>query len=238
MSTQTMKQSLRQSIIAARQKMDSAERAEYGRAITARLVDLKAYQRAQVVLGYMSFGAEFATMAWVQCALQDGKQVLLPKVNKSSRQLELYRVRDLKQDVAPGLWDIPEPLPQRCDRVDALGLVDFILLPGVAFARDGSRLGYGGGFYDKLLERICPDVHTGHPLLPLESERLLAGHPGWDVKADDRMRQAGHPVLVAAAFALQLINDIPQESTDRKVEWLLTEHEVIDCAAERKKPVG
>lgn len=203
MSTQTMKQSLRQSIIAARQKMDSAERAEYSRAITARLVDLKAYQRAQVVLGYMSFGAEFATMAWVRRALQDGKQVLLPKVNKSSRQLELYRVRDLQQDVAPGLWDIPEPLPQRCDKVDALGLIDFILLPGVAFARDGSRLGYGGGFYDKLLARM-----------------------------------PHQPVLVAAAFDMQLVNEIPQEATDRKVEWLLTEHEVIDCAAERKKPVG
>ena len=203
MSTQTMKQSLRQSIIAARQKMDSAERAEYSRAITARLVDLKAYQRAQVVLGYMSFGAEFATMAWVRRALQDGKQVLLPKVNKSSRQLELYRVRDLQQDVAPGLWDIPEPLPQRCDKVDALGLIDFILLPGVAFARDGSRLGYGGGFYDKLLARM-----------------------------------PHQPALVAAAFAMQLAPAIPQEATDRKVEWLLTEHEVIDCAAERKKPVG
>jgi len=183
--------------------MDSAERAEYSRAITARLVDLKAYQRAQVVLGYMSFGAEFATMAWVRRALQDGKQVLLPKVNKSSRQLELYRVRDLQQDVAPGLWDIPEPLPQRCDKVDALGLIDFILLPGVAFARDGSRLGYGGGFYDKLLARM-----------------------------------PHQPALVAAAFAMQLAPAIPQEATDRKVEWLLTEHEVIDCAAERKKPVG
>jgi len=179
--------------------MDSAERAEYSRAITARLVDLKAYQRAQVVLGYMSFGAEFATMAWVRRALQDGKQVLLPKVNKSSRQLELYRVRDLQQDVAPGLWDIPEPLPQRCDKVDALGLIDFILLPGVAFARDGSRLGYGGGFYDKLL-------------------------------ALDGICGAQRPALVAAAFALQIVAEIPQESTDIRVEWIVTEQETIACS--------
>ena len=207
MSAQIMKQSIRQSIIAARQKMALAERVELSRAITARIIDLKEYQCAEVVLGYMSFGAEFATMAWVQRALQDGKQVLLPKVNQGSRQLELYRVSDLQHDLAPGLWDIPEPLVERCDRVDRLDIVDFILLPGVAFARDGSRLGYGGGFYDKLLARMS----TQH-----ENQR---------------------PALVAAAFTLQLIEDIPQEATDRKVEWLLTEHETIDCAAEREKPV-
>lgn len=205
MNPQAMKQSLRQSIIAARQKLAVTGRVQFDRAITARLVDLKEYRRAKVVLGYMSFGAEFATMAWVEHALQDGKQMLLPRVNKSSRQLELYRVRDLHQDVASGLWNIPEPLPERCDRVDTLGLVDFILLPGVAFARDGSRLGYGGGFYDKLLERIS--------------------------------LEEGHPALVAAAFSMQLVKEIPQEATDRKVEWLLTEHEAIDCAAERKRPV-
>jgi len=203
MNTQAMKQGLRQSIIAARQKMAVAGRAEFGNVITTRLVDLKEYQRAQVVLGYMSFGAEFATMAWVKRALHDGKQVLLPKVNKSTKQLELYQVSNLQQDVAPGLWDIPEPLPERCAKVEELETVDFILLPGVAFARDGSRLGYGGGFYDKLLARM-----------------------------------PHQPVLVAAAFAMQLAPGIPQETTDRKVDWLLTEQEVIDCAAERKKPVG
>ena len=197
-----MKQGLRQSIIAARQKMAPAERAEFSRAIMLRILDLPPYKSAACVLGYMSFGAEFSSEAWVQQALQDGKQVLLPKVNGGTKQLELYRISDLQRDLAPGLWDIPEPLAERCVRVDALEQVDFILLPGVAFARDGSRLGYGGGFYDKLLARISP------------------GNKG------------GRPALAAAAFSMQLVKDIPQEATDRKVEWLLTENEVIDCGAE------
>ena len=205
MNKQTMKQGLRQSIIAARQKMAAAERVEFGSSITRRIMQLAAYRQAKTVLGYMSFGAEFATKAWVQQALQDGKQVLLPKVNSSTRQLELYRVSDLQHDLAPGTWDIPEPLADRCVKVDALEQVDFILLPGVAFARDGARLGYGGGFYDKLLDRI--------------------------------EQSGGHPALVAAAFSMQLIKEIPQEVTDRKVEWLLTESEVIHCSAERIQPV-
>jgi 5-formyltetrahydrofolate cyclo-ligase len=203
MTTQTMKQGIRQSIIAARQKMAAAERNEYSREITLRILNLHPYKSAACVLGYMSFGAEFATGAWVQQALQDGKQVLLPRVNSSTKQLELYRVGDLQHDVAPGLWDIPEPLPARCMRFDAVEQVDFILLPGVAFARDGARLGYGGGFYDKLLARID--------------------------------QGEGKPALVAAAFSMQLVKEIPQEATDRKVEWLLTENEVIDCGKEQSR---
>ena len=105
------------------------------------------------------------------------------------------------------MWDIPEPLPQRCRRVAELEQIDFILLPGVAFARDGSRLGYGGGFYDKLLARISAPAS----------------------------RPLGQPVLAAAAFSMQLLKEIPQEATDRKVEWLLTENEVIHCSAEASK---
>jgi len=205
MNTQTMKQSLRQSIIAARQKMAAAERAEFSSTIALRIMQFAEYREANIVLGYMSFGAEFATKAWMQQALQDGKQLLLPKVNSSTRQLELYRVNDLQHDVAPGTWDIPEPLADRCVKVEALEQVDFILLPGVAFAHDGARLGYGGGFYDKLLARVD--------------------------------QSGGHPALVAAAFSLQLIAEIPQEVTDRKVEWLLTESEVIHCSAARTQPV-
>ena len=208
MTTQTMKQSLRQSIIAARQKMAASDRAELSAAITQRILDLPPYKSATCVLGYMSFGAEFSTAAWVQQALRDGKQVLLPKVNSGTKQLELYRISDLQRDLAPGMWEIPEPMADRCVRVDALQQVDFILLPGVAFARDGSRLGYGGGFYDKLLARINP--HDAAP-------------------------PAGSPALAAAAFAMQLIQEIPQEATDRKVDWLLTENEVIDCGTERTR---
>lgn len=201
-----MKQGLRQSIIAARQKMTAAERAEFSRAISARILQLDAYRDATSVLAYMSFGGEFDTRPWVEQAMRDRKQVLLPRVNKDTKQLDLYRITDLQRDVAPGTWNIPEPLEERCTRVDAPERPDFILLPGVAFTRDGSRLGYGGGFYDKLLARIKP----------------LRGTDGVP---------AVKPVLAAAAFSLQLLKDIPMEPTDRKVEWLLTENEVIHCAA-------
>lgn len=196
MSTQAMKQAIRQRIIAARQQMAEQERARLGRDIAARIAGLEAYRTAGTVLAYMNFGAEFAAEVLVQQALCEGKHVLLPKVNRATNELDVYRVADLQHDVAPGLWDIREPLAERCTRVNALEAVDFILLPGVAFGRDGARLGYGGGFYDKLLARV---THK--------------------------------PALAAGAYAMQIVEGIPQEATDRKVEWLVTENETIDCAA-------
>jgi 5-formyltetrahydrofolate cyclo-ligase len=194
MSIQTRKQALRQSIIAAREKLPASENGRLSRAVIGSICNLPAYRQAQTVLAYLNFGAELATELWVEQALAENKRVLLPRVNKASKHLDLYQVRDLRHDVAPGLWGIREPVVERCIKEDALGTVDFILLPGVAFTREGGRLGYGGGFYDKLLARI-----------------------------------PHRPALVAGAFALQVVQEIPLESTDRKVEWLVTENETLRC---------
>ena len=145
-------------------------------------------------LGYLNFGSELQSELWVRQALTDGKQVLLPRVNKAGRHLELFRIENLDNDVAPGAYGIREPIPERCRHFDAPGEIDLILLPGVAFDRTGGRLGYGGGFFDKLVAHL-----------------------------------PRRPVLIAGAFALQVIDAVPQESTDHRVDWLVTEHETIRC---------
>jgi 5-formyltetrahydrofolate cyclo-ligase len=194
MNFDASKQALRQQIIAAREKLAAPENLRLSRAVIGSICALPSYQQAQTVLGYLNFGSELAAELWVKQALEDGKRVLLPRVNRASKHLDLYQVHDLQYDVAPGSWGIREPVMERCIKEDAPGSVDFILLPGVAFTREGARLGYGGGFYDKLLARM-----------------------------------PHRPALVAGAFALQVVPGIPQEKTDRKVEWLVTENETIRC---------
>ncbi len=199
MSAQTMKRAIRQRIIADREQLPANLRAQFSSGISQRILQMPVYQAARTVLGYMSFGAEFVSDSLMQQVLADGKQLLLPKVNLDRNELDLYRVTALQHDLAPGLWGIREPLLEQCVRVDTLEEVDFALLPGVAFGRDGARLGYGGGFYDKLLARIN-DGDGAHRL-----------------------------ALVAAAYTMQIVAGIPQEDTDRKVEWLVTEIETIEC---------
>ncbi len=84
----------------------------------------------------------------IRAALQAGTRVILPKVN--GRELELYEIADFGRDVAPGAWDIPEPCAG--SRVE-VGVTDLVLVPGAAFDERGNRIGYGAGFYDKLLSR-------------------------------------------------------------------------------------
>ena len=191
---QARKQALRQRIIAARDELTPTLQARLSKEIVRQLCSLAAYGAARTVLGYLNFGSELQSELWVRQALTDGKQVLLPRVNKAGRHLEMFEIHDPDNDVAPGAYGIREPIPERCRHFDAPGEIDLILLPGVAFDRTGGRLGYGGGFFDKLLAHL-----------------------------------PRRPILVAGAFALQVIDAVPQESTDRRVDWLVTEHETIRC---------
>lgn len=191
---QTRKQALRQRIIAARDELTPTLQARLSREIIRQLCGLAAYRTARTVLGYLNFGSELESELWVRQALADGKRVLLPRVNKAGNHLELFEVGDLGSDVAPGAFGIHEPIIERCRHFEALDEIDLILLPGVAFDRMGGRLGYGGGFFDKLL------AHLPH-----------------------------RPVLIAGAFALQVVKEIPQEPTDCKIDWLVTENETIRC---------
>lgn len=197
-SQQTTKSGIRKQILTLREQLTPDLRAAYSAAISTHIVNLKTYQRSGAILGYMNFGAEFASEVWIQRVLADGKKLALPRVNRHTNQLDLYWVDDLENQLAAGLWGIREPVVERCERLTTLNEVEFALLPGVAFSRNGARLGYGGGFYDKLLSGQCGDgTHR--------------------------------PVLAAAAYALQIVEHIPQEKTDVKVDWIITEQETIAC---------
>ena len=195
MNITTEKRQIRKTIIAAREQLPPDVRAEYNAAITERLLQLPEYIRAETVLGYMNFGSEFASELWVAQVLADGKRLILPKVNHHTNQLDLYRVDDPENQLESGLWGIREPVVERCKRLDDINEVEFALLPGIAFSRNGARLGYGGGFYDKLL------AHVSH-----------------------------RPALATAAFGLQIVTQIPQEATDVRVGWIVTEAETINCS--------
>jgi 5-formyltetrahydrofolate cyclo-ligase len=202
-SPQMTKPGIRKQILALREQLAPDRRAAYSAEIIARILELQNYRRAGTILGYMNFGAEFASELWIQQLLAEGKKLALPRVNHHTNQLDLYWVDDPENQLAVGLWGIREPIVERCERLTTLNEVEFALLPGVAFTRDGGRLGYGGGYYDKLLGRQS-DGNGAHL-----------------------------PVLAAAAFALQIVEQIPQENTDVKVGWIITEQETIACSAQK-----
>ncbi|MDP8900968.1 MAG: 5-formyltetrahydrofolate cyclo-ligase [Actinomycetota bacterium] len=146
--TPEAKATLRRVVLRRRDALTEGERAHRSARIVATILDLPAYRDAGVVLAYASFGTELRTDELLRRVLADGKTLLLPRVGRDG--LGLYEVRDLAGDLKPGTWNIREPVPDRCPLADPRG-VNLALIPGVAFDRRGRRLGYGGGFYDRLL---------------------------------------------------------------------------------------
>ena len=157
--TSEAKAAQRRAVLRRRDALTEGERALLSERIVAAILDLPAYRDADVVLAYASFGTELQADELLRRVLADGKTLVLPRVERGG--LGLYEVRDPAVDLAPGTWGIREPEPDRCPPADAGG-VGFALIPGVAFDRRARRLGYGGGFYDRLLAGGLPE---GTPLV-------------------------------------------------------------------------
>lgn len=149
------KAALRKEILGRRNATTKAERSSLSQAIVSEVLGLPAYQGAGTVLAYASFGSELETDGFLRRGLDEGKTLLLPKVDRGKRRLVLFEIKDPESDLQPGVWGIREPRDDLGTPADPGG-VDLVLVPGVAFDRRGGRLGYGAGFYDRLLsEDLC-----------------------------------------------------------------------------------
>jgi len=144
------KSALRRELIARRDAIPAGERERIAAALTDQLLSLPEYATARSVLATMAIGSEWNTRDFLDQARDDGKAVILPRLSPPPRHLELHRVDDLDRHLIPGVWDIPEPDPARCERA-SLGDVDFAVVPALAVDPEGYRLGYCAGYFDKLL---------------------------------------------------------------------------------------
>lgn len=151
------KRSLRERILHARDALPAATRERYAAAIVTALCAREDFRQARTVLLSLAFRSEWETRPLLRTALASGKSVAAPRVNAARRMLETYAVSDPERDLGPGYRGIAEPLPH-CPPL-ALEAVDWVLVPGVAFDMHGHRLGYGGGYYDRLLPLLRDDAH-------------------------------------------------------------------------------
>ena len=180
---------LRSALIARRDALPEARRRDIARALTAALVGLPEYARARSVLATMSIGSEWSTREFLQRALADGKAVVLPRIAGKPRRLHLHSVPNLETHLVPGIWDIPEPDPARCPEV-AFADVDFALVPALAVDAKHHRLGYGAGYFDKLLAGRGARPHCV-TALPAEFVVEHLPHEAHDVAVDLVLSEAG-----------------------------------------------
>ena len=165
------KRALRQAILARRDALDTGWRRGASPVIFERLAALPPVRAARRLLAYHSFGSEPETPLFLERVLAGGGRLLLPRIVRATRTLALHEVRDLDADLIPGPWGIREPDPVRCPGIDPAE-VDLILVPGVAFDHGGGRLGYGGGYYDRLLAAARRET----PLVAAAFEAQVVDH--------------------------------------------------------------
>lgn len=141
------KKDIRKKIYDARKACTDAEIESWSRDITKRVTALPAFKKADRILAYADYNHEVITRYLIEEAWKAGKEVAVPKV--VGTDMVFYRFTDFNQ-LKPGYYGIPEPdeSGETVDWEEAL-----IIMPGVAFDRENHRVGYGGGFYDRFLEK-------------------------------------------------------------------------------------
>lgn len=115
-----------------------------------RVVNSEIYKNSEVIFIYVSFNGEVDTLKIIEYSLNHNKIVCVPRVICNTKSMEAVKISST-YELAKGLYGILEP-KKICKAIDKKD-IDLVLIPGIAFDKKGNRLGYGGGFYDKFLEK-------------------------------------------------------------------------------------
>lgn len=158
--------------------------------ILLNLLQSSEWKLAQSIGITISLFPEVDTYAIIEKAWQEKKQVAVPKCKPQTRELEFYWIEDFSQ-VEHGFFQLMEPVPEKATRVE-IESFDLVIVPGLAFTKDGKRLGFGGGYYDRFLPTFFGKT-------------------------------------IALAFNEQLVNDLPTEPHDYKVQKIILEDDTFIC---------
>jgi len=161
------KASLRKEILAKRDSIPPVVKKVKDKSIEARLFLLPEFTTAKTIFFFASFRSEVDTVGMIRRALDEGKRVLLPRVE--GHNLGLYEIKSL-DELVPGYMNIPEPFVLTDDRKITINDINAVIIPGAAFDETGNRIGYGGGFYDRLLAQLQKSVPV---IAPTYEEQVI-----------------------------------------------------------------
>lgn len=183
------KQSLREKFKTLRKDLSKTEVRERSKLILENLLLLPDFFRTDVVHTYISSkNNEADTHELIRVLLKQKKRVVVPISDKATKVMKHSELFSLSELIG-GAYGILEP---RMYRPVPVSDIQVVVVPALAVDRNGNRLGFGAGFYDRFLH----DVHF--------------------------------PTIVLA-YDFQVIQEVPKESTDIPVSFIVTEKEIIRC---------
>lgn len=136
-----------------RDSLTDVERRTLSAEIAQHLFEGDLWNGAKSLTCFVSFANEVETLPIIQKAIDDGKRLFVPKVDKEKDILVFYQLTDPKTGLSVGTYGIPEPVSTiAADPSEPV----LHLIPGLIFDRHGHRIGYGKGYYDAYLKKTSP----------------------------------------------------------------------------------
>lgn len=148
------KKILRKEILEKRDNIDIDKKEKMDEAIINRFYESKYYKEAKKIFIYISFGSEINTREIINVALKENKKIYVPRTELKTKVMDAVEISSLS-NLKESSYGILEPLKEE-ECIDPNEL-DLIVVPGVAFDRNGGRMGYGAGFYDIYFKKITKE---------------------------------------------------------------------------------
>ncbi len=181
------KNELRKKILNIRNNMSREDVINKSSSIMNKLTDMDEYKNSNTVFIYMSFRNEVATVELIERMLSENKHVVIPYTDTKNTVLIPSELKSMEEDLALSPFGYYEPVYEKLRTVEPERF-DLIIVPGVVFDRQLNRIGFGKGYYDRILCRKRKGVKA-----------------------------------IAVAYDFQVLEKIPAEAHDIKMDMIITE---------------
>ncbi|MBN2577295.1 MAG: 5-formyltetrahydrofolate cyclo-ligase [Deltaproteobacteria bacterium] len=198
LSLREEKRALRRAMAEQRDALSADQRTGLAARAAELFWDLPEARLARTVAGFVSTRSEIDTAPLLDLLRQRGIDVVLPRVSTGliPPRLRFHRA-DARSDLVFGIFGLLEP---RSDAPEvAAHAIDLFMVPGLAFDRRGTRIGYGGGYYDELAAYV-----RAHP-------------------------DATHARFVGYGFGFQLLDACPTGEWDVPLDAVVTDEGIVRC---------
>lgn len=181
---------LRKRILNLRNSMSKEDAINKSSLIVNKLTCLDEYQKSKTVFVYMSFGNEVVTIDLIKKMLSENKRVVIPYTDTENTVLIPSELKSMEEDLVLSSFGYYEPSYEKISVVEPEEF-DLIITPGVVFDKHLNRVGFGKGYYDRILCRKRKDAKA-----------------------------------VAVAYDFQVLEEVPAEQHDIKMDMIITEKNI------------
>ncbi len=143
-----MKNKLRKKIRNLRENLSIEEVLGKSERTCNKLIETNIYKNAKIIMSYMSIKNELNTQGLNAKILSDKKKLYLPVIDKKYNMIVAREVEKLEK-ISKGMYNIPEPSN---GKIIDKNKIDLIIVPGLVFDKNGNRIGFGMGYYDRFLK--------------------------------------------------------------------------------------